>query len=291
MLIGHLAGPQLSELWSLRDDTFLDFDFDCDASDPPGPVVLDTRWGELRLATPGTAVREALRRMLIGPVSLRNVVADFPESGIVAPGTAISAEAIELLGVLRKIQQVVVRTIAVGSLPLLSVVPLSPRARFAPLPLPGDLPARLSRFTVLRCAQGGLYLESPRSHHRAELMRPEAAVLLSKLVSTPQDAAVPEELHVPALPDAVVDTALSYLAAAGLVVFTAPGHGGGPDTPPGFSKDHDPALSVDDQARAGSGPTDPPELLITVIARRFRRVSCTFSGAAHAKLLKAWASY
>ncbi|MCS0639621.1 SagB family peptide dehydrogenase [Streptomyces sp. LP05-1] len=243
MLIGHLAGTRLNELWSLRDDTFLDSG--CDPSGGSGPVVLDTHWGELRLEAPGPAVREALRRMVTGPVSLRNVVADFPESGTVRPGTEVSAEATELLEVLRRIQHVVVRTVAVGSFPLLSVVPLSAQARFAPLPPPGNPPARLSRFTVLRHARDGLCLESPLSLHRAELLRPEASVLLVRLGGTaggPAAAAPPEEWNVPALPDSFVDTALSYLAAAGLVVFAERGHGGRPGTPPRFGEDHDPAL-------------------------------------------------
>ncbi|WP_269853362.1 SagB family peptide dehydrogenase [Streptomyces sp. RPT161] len=243
MLIGHLAGLQLTELWSLRDDTFLHLD--CDPSDPPCPVVLDTRWGELRLDAPGPAVREALRRMRTGPVSLRNVVADFPESGVAEPGRALSPETTELLAVLHRIQHVVVRTLAVGSVPLLSVVPLSPQAEFAPQPLPRHLPTRLSRFTVLRYAQGALRLESPLSHHRAELLRPEASVLLARLCGTPADAAgaaPPKEWGPPALPDAVVDSALSYLIAAGLAVLSETGHGGGPGTPPRFGEDHDPAL-------------------------------------------------
>nr|AYU66227.1 hypothetical protein [Streptomyces aureus] len=239
MLIGHLAGLQLTELWSLRDDTFVHFD--CAPSAPPCPVVLDTRWGELRLDTPGPAVREALRRMRTGPVSLRNVVADFPESGRAAPGQALSTEASELLAVLDRIRHVVVRTLAVGSVPLLSVVPLSSQAGFAPQPLSPRRPARLSRFTVLRYARGALCLESPLSHHRAELLRPEASVLLARLCGTPVNAAaVPEEWGPAALPDAVVDTALSYLAAAGLAVLAETG--GGPGAPPRFGEDHDPAL-------------------------------------------------
>lgn len=263
MLIGHLAGPQLTELWSLRDDTFLDSG--CDPSDRSGPVVLDTHWGELRLDAPGPAVREALRRMVIGPVSLRNVVADFPESGTVEPGTQLSAEATELLKVLRRIQHVVVRTIAVGSFPLLSVVPLSPQARFAPLPPPGNLPARLSRFAVLRRARGGLRLESPLCLHRAELLRPEASVLLVGLGGTAEDVAAtapPEEWNAPALPDSFVETALSYLAAAGLVVFAEPGHGGGPGTPPRFGGNHGPALrssSPDDLLTHARGRLGRPD--------------------------------
>ncbi|MFI5773187.1 SagB family peptide dehydrogenase [Streptomyces sp. NPDC051658] len=243
MLIGHLAGLQLTELWSLRDDAFPHLDWD--ASDPPCPVVLDTRWGELRLDAPGPAVREALRRMRTGPVSLRNVVADFPQSGVAEPDPALSPEAAELLAVLRRIQHVVVRTLAVGSVPLLSVVPLSPQAGFAPRPLPRNLPARLSRFTVLRYAQGTLRLESPLSHHRAELLCPEASVLLARLCGTSRDAAgaaPPEEWDLPALPDDVVDTALSYLTAVGLAILAETGHDGGPGTPPRFGEDHDPAL-------------------------------------------------
>ncbi|MFG2718535.1 hypothetical protein ACGFW5_09580 [Streptomyces sp. NPDC048416] len=260
MLIGYLAGPRLTELWSLRDDTFLNSG--CDPSDGAGPVVLDTRWGELRVDAPGPAVREALRRMDIGPVSLRNVVADFPESGAVEPGTVLSAEATELLDVLRRIQHVVVRTIAVGSLPLLSVVPLSARARFAPVPPPGNATARLSRRTVVRRPRGGLCLESPLSLHRAELLRPEASLLLVGLGGTARNtigAVPPAEHDIPDLPAAFVDTALSYLAAAGLVEFAEPGRGGSAEKRRHSGRpDADSNGNGNENGNAPSAPGQPP---------------------------------
>lgn len=241
--ISDFALPRLTELWSLRDDTHVDFD-----SGPRGSVLLDTRWGELRIPEPGEELREALRRMLIGPVSLRNVLPDFPDIGVPADDTPLSAGTAALLHALSRLQHVVVRMLAVGPAPLLSVVPLSEHARFAPRPLPEGRPCRLSRFAVLRHAEDGLRMESPLSHHRVELLRPEATLLLSRLGST---RGTPWQADaVPALSAAVTDAALSYLAATGMVLLAEPPEAPrSPDLPPLFSEDHDPALlpwSADD---------------------------------------------
>ncbi|HEY0640181.1 MAG TPA: hypothetical protein VGD67_21335, partial [Pseudonocardiaceae bacterium] len=52
--------------WSLREDVLVEADDDA--------LVVVTRWGEYRVDDPGPLVRESLRRMLLGPVSLANVL-------------------------------------------------------------------------------------------------------------------------------------------------------------------------------------------------------------------------
>ncbi|MFF2578492.1 SagB family peptide dehydrogenase [Streptomyces goshikiensis] len=275
MLISHLAPPRITELWALRDDTHLDVD-----SDPGGAVLLDSRWGELRLPEPGDTLREVLRRMSTGPVSLRNVLPDFPEfpefpglGGPAGPGPydpgPYSPGTTALLAALSRLQHLVVRILAVGTAPLLSVVPLSEHAVLAPRPLPYGRPCRLSRFTVLRYADGGLRMESPLSQHRVELLRPEAALLLGRLSGGDPGRAWPGAEENPALPEEAVRAALAYLAATGMAVIadpadpadpaaaTDPGAGAAPTAPAGevagnaprFAEDRDPALlpwSADD---------------------------------------------
>ena len=58
MRIDRLAARELGEFWSLREDVMV-------LSGPS--TVLRTPWGELRLERPGPLLREALRRMQLGP--------------------------------------------------------------------------------------------------------------------------------------------------------------------------------------------------------------------------------
>ncbi|MFH8571862.1 SagB family peptide dehydrogenase [Streptomyces sp. NPDC017993] len=237
MLLGQLVPPHPIELWSLRDDTLLDPD-----AGPHGAVTLDTRWGEERLTGLSGPVREALRRMCVGPVDLRNVLPDFPADGRPVDDTPLAPETGELLSTLGRWGHVVVRTLAVGSSPLLSVVPLSRRARFTPRPVPHGRPCRLSRFTVLRYAAGGLRMESPLSHHRVELLRPEASLLLARLGGEMDDGAWAQPDGSMLNEDSMA-VALSYLVAAGMVVVAEPG--GEPDgtaRPARFAEDDDPVL-------------------------------------------------
>lgn len=66
-------------LWSLREDVLVDM------GGPASPVVLSGRWGETRLHRAGPLVREALRRMSLGPISLANVAAELAADSSVRP--------------------------------------------------------------------------------------------------------------------------------------------------------------------------------------------------------------
>jgi hypothetical protein len=54
-------------LWSLREDVLVEGDPDRDR------IVVVNKWGETRIEAPGELVRESLRRMTLGPISLLNV--------------------------------------------------------------------------------------------------------------------------------------------------------------------------------------------------------------------------
>ncbi|MDQ0685370.1 SagB-type dehydrogenase family enzyme [Streptomyces achromogenes] len=221
MHLGSLA-PQLVNLWSLRQDIVVDPD-----TDPEEALLLETPWEDLRIKEPSAALREAVRRMQLGPSAIPNILASASDS----PGGAE-----KLLDELRPLQHLVVRTLAVGAVPLLSVVPISGQARFTRLkPLLGRV-CRLSRFAVIRCAPGGLSVESSLVDHKVELHHPGVMGMLGRIDGSADDFDAP---HLP-----VVEAVRSYLVAAGvLVVADEPaGHGPGGDGPV-FAEDRDPALT------------------------------------------------
>lgn len=193
-----------AELWSFHEDTLVEFHEDA--------AVVNTRWGEIRLPRPCAALRTALERMSLGPVSLGN--AEYDGAG------------------LDVLEHVIVRSLATADgIPLLSVVPLSSRARFrAAIPEP-DMVHRLSRFAQLRVVGDRLRVESPLSAHRVELHRTEAFLLVSCFgsPSSVKDAATRLRL-----PVELTRAVIGYLATARLIVSGPPG------AP--FAEDQDPAL-------------------------------------------------
>ncbi|HKB31577.1 MAG TPA: hypothetical protein VKD26_12175, partial [Streptosporangiaceae bacterium] len=61
--------PGGHELWSLREDVQVEL------APGDGPVLLRSRWGDVRVQRPSPVVREAIHRMRLGPISLENVIA------------------------------------------------------------------------------------------------------------------------------------------------------------------------------------------------------------------------
>jgi SagB-type dehydrogenase family enzyme len=195
-----------SELWSLREDV------EVQPEPADGAIRLNSRWGSVTIQRPMPVVREALRRMLLGPISLENVI-DAPGG---PSGDRSAADSLALLhDVLDRLQPFIIRTLGIESgQPLLSVVPLTPRSRFRPVPLPADMRVRLSTFAQLRTDGNEYRLESPLSLHRVLLHRPEAMWLLSSLGRPITVASTSAWPH----PDSLAADALAYLAAIGMVV-------------------------------------------------------------------------
>ncbi|MFJ5233560.1 SagB family peptide dehydrogenase [Kitasatospora sp. NPDC088391] len=249
MRIDNLAAPQLSELWSLREDTCVESD------DEAGTLTVQSRWGTVEFEDPDPALRMALERMTLGPVSLSNVLPGFPGLWEVDRPGGHDPAVSRLLHDLDRVRDSLVRSLALGGTPVLSVVPLARGAWFTPRPAPSDRPCRLSRFTVMRWAEGGLRLESPLAHHRVQLHRSEAVLLLGMLDGSTQAGG-------PRLDPELAATAIGYLLAARIAVVAEDGPDGGAACPPRFAEDEDPRLvgwSPDDlmvHARSRLGRTD-----------------------------------
>jgi SagB-type dehydrogenase family enzyme len=206
---GYAAPGGRSELWSLREDVRVG------PVSADGQVRLSSDWGDITIERPSPVVFEALRRMRLGPVSLENVVGPPRPEEAAATETAWT----RLYQVLDKIQPLVIRTLGFGSgQPLLSVVPLTPQARFHPVPLPPDASVRLSTFAQLRTDGREYRLESPLSLHRVQLHRPEAFWLLGLLGRPASAASAAASAGAWAPLEEVSADALAYLTAIGMVV-------------------------------------------------------------------------
>ncbi|MBV9446006.1 MAG: SagB family peptide dehydrogenase [Streptosporangiaceae bacterium] len=201
------GGQWGAELWSLREDVQVQPDSGDDL------IQLRSHWGDIIIQRPAPVVREALRRMLLGPISLENVIG--ARNG--PAGHQAAAASLALLHqVLDRLQPLVIRTLGIESgQPLLSVVPLTPQSRFRPAPIPTERRVRLSTFAQLGTDGREYRLESPLSLHRVLLHRPEALALLGSL-SRPVAAAV--SMSAWPYSQSLAADALAYLAAIGMVV-------------------------------------------------------------------------
>lgn len=206
--LGDSEVRQRAELWSLREDVRVEPD--------PGDqsIQLSSGWGGVTIRRPAPVVREALRRMLLGPVSLENAVRTGEDQT-----DSAAAESLALLNrVLGRLQPFVIRTLPTASgQPLLSVVPLTPRSRFHPKRLPAAMRVRLSVFAQLSTDGSEYRLESPLSLHRVLLHRPEAVGLLGALGRPVAVSGMSRAW--PHLASTAADV-LAYLAAAGMMVWT-----------------------------------------------------------------------
>jgi SagB-type dehydrogenase family enzyme len=228
-----------SELWSLREDVNVELE------SGDGLVRLHSRWGQVIIERPSPSVREALRRMRLGPIVLENVTSaqERPASDPGTDGEAVQARQTQLERVLDRLQPLIIRSLRLESgQPLLSVVPLTARSRFRPVPLAPDVPVRLSTFAELRTDGNEYLLESPLALHRVVLHRVEAIWLMACLARPVTPATVATALP---LADPVAADALEYLAAAGMLA----GARAPRENPPVFAEDTDPAL-------AGWSPAD-----------------------------------
>ncbi|NUS59136.1 MAG: NADH oxidase [Streptomycetaceae bacterium] len=167
-------------------------------------LLLTSRWGRDRVARPSTAVREVLRRMVLGPVLPANAGID-------------AADAARVVSVLDGLSHLVVHTLGVDDLggPLLSAFPKGRPVPFPLAPLPPEQAVRLRRRTVSTVRSRGIVLDHPDARRRVELHRAEAG-LVASLLAWPVGAR--EAAGILALPSAVVTAVVEYLAASDLVV-------------------------------------------------------------------------
>ncbi|MFD8376752.1 NADH oxidase [Streptomyces sp. NPDC059688] len=229
--MSRVVGSRAVHLWSLHEDVVVE-------EDATGQgLVLRSRFGTERISRPDPLVREALRRMELGPVLLANVVPRASAAGEDATESAAGEDATEsaaaedatddaiegategaylvLLPVLDRLSHLIVRTLSWEDLrgPLLSVVSTSRDAPFAPVTLSARRLIRLIGDVSLTLEKAGFALARGTSPHRVQLHRPEAVWVVGLLAwpATPSDAS-----SVLPLPPEVTQAVLSYLAAAGM---------------------------------------------------------------------------
>ncbi|MER7765574.1 NADH oxidase [Kitasatospora sp. NPDC096140] len=195
---------QVVHLWSLDEDVAVV------PGDGETETVLSGRWGVQRLRVDGYGlVREALRRMQLGPVRLSNVEHPPGTGGGVPPDRI-------LLPALRQVAHLVVRTLAMDDLvgPLLSVYPLSPKAAFTLVGLPvRRLRLVLGASLVVRTE--GVVLETPTSPYRVVVHRPEAFWVIGMLA---RPCLLEDAVAALPLPPGVTRGVIGYLRAAGMAV-------------------------------------------------------------------------
>ncbi|MEV6878474.1 SagB family peptide dehydrogenase [Amycolatopsis sp. NPDC051128] len=225
------SSAETISLWSLAEDSLVEFGDDTS-------LVVVTRWGEFDFPDAGPLVREALRRMALGPVSLANVADSWDEGEDRARADSLSwtvPGAVALNRVLTALSGSVVRSLGLndGKGPLLSVVPVVPEPVFVPAEIAATRPVRLSRFGALRPGDGGLWLVSPSAPFRVLLAQPWAVRVAASLgkATTAAEIAAREEI-----PAEVARPLVGYLVASGCVVA---GDDGGR-----FAEDADPGLNL-----------------------------------------------
>lgn len=235
-------------LWSLTDDSLVEIGED-------DSLVVVTRWGEFDFARAEPLVRESLRRMALGPISLANVTSSWepverePDLEGELSWTADGADA--LRQALKELGGSVVRSLGLadGKGPMLSVIPVALAPVFAPEPIPEARPIRLSRFCCLRSDAFGMGLESPSARYRVVLFQPWAVHVAATLATA---KSVGEIAAMTGIETGMVGAIVAYLVAAG-VVQVAGEHGR-------FAEDDDPEL----------GLWSPDELLFHTTSRTWR---------------------
>lgn len=235
-------------LWSLTDDSLVEIGED-------GSLVVVTRWGEYDFPDSGPLVRESLRRMALGPISLANVTSSWepeartPDLEEELSWTAEGAGA--LRQVLKELGGSVVRSLGLadGMGPMLSAIPVVLAPAFTPEVIPVAHPIRLSRFCSLRSDADGMGLESPSARYRVVLFQPWAIHVAATLATA---KSVADIAAMTGVATSVVGAIVSYLVAAGVVQLA--GANGR------FAEDDDPELSL----------WSPDELLFHTTSRTWR---------------------
>ncbi|GAB3113270.1 SagB/ThcOx family dehydrogenase [Streptomyces calidiresistens] len=249
----------LVQLWALREDTGFR-----PGGERSGAGVVTTPWGDVCLDNEPPVVARALERMTYGPVSLDNVLPGFGDAAADHTDPApLAADHTALRAVLASLQHVVIRTLATPTGDhVLTVVPMSRRATFAPAPPAADTVHRMSRFVTLRAGPEGWLVESPLSPHRVILHSSPADRLVSCYTRARTVSEVAGILDRPTSETALL---VAHLAEAGMLVpgTARPGSTG----PVVFAEDQEPLahwspreLLVHQRSRPGAhdepvGPT------------------------------------
>jgi SagB-type dehydrogenase family enzyme len=213
-------------LWSLREDVLVEADPDHNR------LVVITRWGETRIDDVDYVVRESLRRMSLGPVSLDNVLP--PDSS--GTGHERDDEWARLADVLNLLSGSVAHSLGMhdGEGPLLSAVPVARNASFNLSAIEVDKPVKLSKFAAMRAVDDELVLESPLAAYQVILHRQESTRVVAALSSACTISDMAQSL---AIPQPIVADILAYLVATGIVLL-----GEWQDGTARFAEDHDPSL-------------------------------------------------
>jgi SagB-type dehydrogenase family enzyme len=201
-------------------------------------LVAFSRWGEIRIDDTSPVVRESLRRMNFGPVSVENlpVAESFQLRKSGETGESREQPWARLERVLDRLGNCVVRSLGLEGEagPVLSVAPVSRHARFwLPSQVEPERPIKLSRFAALRPGSDELLLESPLTPYRVVLHRPIAAWVVGSLGSPTTITDLSALLRIP---EPVVADIVAYLAGGGMVLT---GEYAAPLT---FAEDGDPDL-------------------------------------------------
>jgi len=223
--------PERRRLWSLREDVLVEM------TTEDHEVVVLGAWGETRLTNTGPTVRHLLQRMTMGPVSLENVL---PGRDL-AEAAEFDPELSKIDAVLDALSSYVVQSLAfeeTGEL-LLSAVPLERNSRLDVVPVPVDVPVRLSRFAAIRSYDGGLFVESALSRYRVGVHWRPVGWIASSLGSpaTIQELAGSLDVAEPIVADIV-----AFLVGARMLV-QADRATSRPDAPR-FAEDVDPRLTM-----------------------------------------------
>jgi SagB-type dehydrogenase family enzyme len=216
--LSHASGDPTTariELWSLREDVLVE--------DGPGydELVALTKWAEIKVDGADDTVRESLRRMSLGPVSLANVLTNGNQHTTDSINGLDSADGrpawANLLRVLDLLSSSVVRSLGLsdGDAPLLSAVPIAPNASFHPVRVDPTRPLRLSRFAAIRATDGELLLESPLSAYHIVLHRHLASRVVIALCGP---ATVGEIAGLADVAPDMVSDIMGYLVATGIAL-------------------------------------------------------------------------
>ncbi len=215
-------------LWSLREDVLVEADPDHNR------LVVVTRWGETRLDDADYVVRESLRRMSLGPISLDNVLRQVT-SDAEGNGGDRREEWARLAGVLDLLGGSVVHSLGMYEGPLLSAVPVARNASFQLREIEAGKPAKLSKFAAMRAVDDELLLESPLAAYQVILHREQATRVVAALSTA---CTVSELAQTLAIPQPIVADILAYLVATGIVLVGEWQE----SSVPWFDEDHDPSL-------------------------------------------------